>query len=185
MPAIVLISVTGCASNKTRLAVRSHPSVAVSRTNTLALVAPNGVLPNERALHQLLLEEMSAGGFRLVTPAEADFHFACEFGGRVTSDVALVKKTVMLVPANPAMQGPGVFSSHSTWELGDRPRLQQGIHLGVWPADAPKDSKVQLTWDGFIECGTAPLAPERLRALLKTLLSRFGGDYSGLVAVPQ
>ena len=183
------IAVAGCAQHSAYVLTRGNLQHPVSRADKIAVTAPGNSQSRTDELYRTLLAELEAGGFKVVSHAEADFHLVVLLDKNAHSGyVAPPPITHVAIPLD-AIGGSRYYPtspySHQTasYTPPEPPvkvyRESEGIRLSLYPTRVQQPAHLQTAWDGFVDSGRNRVPRSRHHALLKTLLSYFGQDFDG------
>ncbi|PYI82440.1 MAG: hypothetical protein DME26_17655, partial [Verrucomicrobia bacterium] len=166
------------------------PQYSPNPTSRIALANHLKPRPEEEALCVALTAELKQQGFHLVPQEEADYTltywiednwYLREIPKR-TYDPGVSPVSTPMQPLPPGAAAiysdPFNRSYRVTETLVDDSVPVQGIRLQLYYRPSGRTGRPQTVWEGYIDAGFK-VSPEREPALLKTLLTFFGKDYTG------
>jgi hypothetical protein len=180
----LMLASAGCAQHSAYVVARRQPGLEVSSASKIAFAAPASPQSRCDEVCRATLDELKAGGFRLVAPAEADYQLIVLLD-KSTRSVAMAPAPVIFLPApDIAVAGAGHYSvftpmSYPSPQSAEELRESAGIRLTLYPTRVTQPAQLQAAWDGYVDSGRVEVPNERYQALLQTLLRYFGQDFIG------
>ncbi len=180
---ILVLAVVGCAQRSAYVVARHQPGLDVSKSSKIALIAPASPQQRSEQVYRAALTALNTGGFRLVTPAEADYQLIVLLDKNThtvtgPAPVDYVGSSAAVVPSGSVYYGvstPMGYAPQSVEEVHE----SGGIRLSLYPTRAVKPAQIRTAWDGYVDSGRTEVSPEHDHALLRTLLRYFGQDFIG------